>query len=115
MSPRPAGSTIPSPLCTPGVVLRDDHPGRLALRIIERAIDYGWPAEAAQRLVEHGRAAHRGARWCPDQETGADIEAELLRQRSPAFAWLAGHATAPGFELVDRGDTIVLYGPEVTR
>lgn len=91
----------------PHVVLRDSVPARLALRLIEKALDYGWHNEPAEVDLSRGRQARQGQRWC----STAALDADLLRHHDAALRWLAVHATPPGFELRPYfDDSIVLIG-----
>lgn len=93
----------------PGVVERDSEPGRLALRLIERAIDLGWQDSEARAALARGRQAFLGLRW----RSNPGLDAELLRHRAGAVRWLASEATPSGYELIDGGDVIVLIGRKI--
>lgn len=88
----------------PGVLVRADEPGRLALRAIELATEHGWHDEQANELARRGRLALHGRRWTAD----ASLDSELITKSRDAIDWLSGVAVPEGFELVDQDDALLL-------
>ncbi|WIX78763.1 hypothetical protein QRX50_46800 [Amycolatopsis carbonis] len=88
------------PTVAPGVVVRGDTPGRIALGLVETASKRGWEnaySDDPQIIA---------AAWRPD-----DVEPEslhrLLAAGRQARSWLENHALPDGFALIEHADAIV--------
>jgi hypothetical protein len=81
---------------TPGVVARDDIPGRLAYRLIDRAAECGWNDDHVAVLLELGQRATRGLGWKADDATNRALcryrrKRNDLRVPDPACGPMVDH------------------------